>query len=409
MTKSTTIPDRVAFEGKAARNTCSADRAPSTAGVVGLIPCAAAGSLSMGIAPFIVTGLSTYSSLSTSRAGLCVSAEMAGEVAAAAYMLLLLKGAGLRRLTVAALALVIAGNLACLAASGFPTYMATRLIAGLGCGLTLVAYGPIAATRTPERNFALLNCANILLAAACGACAPWLFAIGGVKALFAAIALAAGAALLLCTGIARDLAFAGAESLPIETDRISRRTQALLASSMNFFYFTALGAFWAYVSEIGVATGDGSRFTATTIALSYLSAGLLGSLTASAVASRVKPKMIVCLSAISTAVCVQAVTLIPGHVVFALAVSVFIFSWFLVYPFFMGILSALDKSGRLVVLNVLIQISGFVVGPAIGGLAMRAHRFGAFGALCVMALMVALACALTIKTAMPVTQNRGHQ
>jgi predicted MFS family arabinose efflux permease len=374
-------------------------------GLAAVMALAIVGNLSVGLAPFIVEGLG-HAGLTSAQAGLCISAEMLGFVLGSAALLFWFFNVSRPQIALAALLLVIGGNLLCLPAHGFFTYAGARFIAGIGCGLTTSAYGDLATTLRPERNFAILSGATVVLTSAFGAVAPWLAAQLGTDSLFLLIALLAIAALpsvRLITVKPSDLA----EARPFRgTFRLGR--DAVTGIAMMLLYFIPLSAYWAYVTQLGVAREADPTTVAEVVSIGFLVSGFGGSLVAMIPALRDKHALVITVAALGGAASVLITCMVPNFFAYAAAVTAFIFFWFLALPFLMGVLSALDPSGRLAISGIIIETIGFVLGPALAGLLIERHSNIAFCAACAVVFAASIICVLAVapRRGKPALQHR---
>jgi predicted MFS family arabinose efflux permease len=378
-----------------------------------LILLGAAGALSLGLAPLIVSALSAGPGLSIPQAGSCVSSEQLGAGLGTVLVLFLLGKVRLRRLGTMALLFIIAGNLLSLVFSSFFALWAARLLAGIGCGLTAAAYGSLATTAAPERNFAIYNGAVIITVSACGMSVPHLVAFGGDRSLFALIAGFSLVA-LLCIGWSADRPISMSPATTPTGFALLQSRPALLGSLIILFYFIAIAVLWTYVADIGASHRYGASAIATTISLSFLVGGLVASFVATILArnpaKRAMRRRIVTICTIGGAITTASVIVVPLFPLFAAAVLIFVFLWILLYPFLMGLLSELDPTGWLAVLSLALQSAGFVIGPLVGGAlidgdssgtSIAAGRYIALGVACAISFLLALVCALAAQKSLP--------
>ena len=343
-----------------------------------------AGVISHGLAPFIVHSLADYAGLTTSQAGLCVGAEMAGSTCGIAAVLFLLGRTPRRVVAIAALTAVIAGNALCIFAGSTVAYMGARFIAGVGCGLTTSAFGILAAVGRPARNFAIFSGATVVLMSAADACIPFVLGHAGLTGFFALIATPALIA----------LPFVGLiPATQSEASVFSTFGQgAVLGLLTNALFFTALAAFWTYVTEIAVANGNDAPAVSHTIAVTFLSGGIGGSALAAAIAARLRPATAIAINTPLMAATAAMIVWVPGFNSFAAALAVYLLLWFTTYPFLMALLASLDSRGGLTVAGVLTQSLGWMVGPALGSVLISS---GWLGPMCCAGFVLASICAFS--------------
>ena len=350
-----------------------------------------AGVLSQGLIPFIVRGLTGYAHLTTSQAGLCAGAEMAGSALGIAAVIFLLGQLSRRRLACGALLAVIAGNLLCIGANSVLAYCSARFLAGVGCGLTTAAFGMISAMSRPARHFALFSGSSVILMSAAQAGIPALLVRCGLPALFALIAAPAGIALLFVALIPNSAPAAspGVPALPTG----AQRRRAIPALLSNVAFFTSLAAFWAYVVEISVANGNAAARVTQIVAGGFLFGGIAGSIIAAAAGSRVRPFLPAAVNSAVMAAAVAIMVWVPGFPAFAFSAVIFLLCWFTTYPFLMALLAEIDPTGGLTVMGVLAQSVGWLSGPVLGSALLARGAYGSLGWLSIAGFLSAAACA----------------
>jgi predicted MFS family arabinose efflux permease len=348
-----------------------------------------AGVFSQGLAPFIVHSLADYAGLTTSQAGLCVGAEMAGSTCGIAAVLFLLGRAPRRVVAIVALTAVIAGNALCIFADSAIAYMGARFIAGVGCGLTTSAFGIMAAVGRPARNFAIFSGATVVLMSAADACIPSVLDHAGLAGFFVLIATPASFALAFVglMPVTQSEGSAGISSV------FSRG--AALGLLTNALFFTALAAFWTYVTEIAVANGNDAQSVSHTIAITFLSGGIGGSTLAAVIAARLRPATAIAINTPLLATAAAIIVWVPGFNSFAAAVAVYLLLWFTTYPFLMALLASLDSRGGLTVAGVLTQSLGWLAGPALGSALISHGSPQWLGAMCCAGFVLASTCAFS--------------
>jgi DHA1 family inner membrane transport protein len=354
--------------------------------LVSVMLLAFAGVFSQGLAPFIVHSLADYAGLTTSHAGLCVGAEMAGSTCGIAAVLFLLGRAPRRVVAVAALSAVIAGNALCIFADSTLAYMGARYIAGVGCGLTTAAFGIMAAVGRPARNFAIFSGATVVLMSAADACIPSVLGHAGLTGFFALIATPA----LIALPFVGLIPVTRSEATANVFSAFGRG--AVLGLLTNALFFTALAAFWTYVTEIAVANGNDAQSVSHTLAVTFLSGGIGGSVLATGIAARLRPATAIAINSPLLAATATIIVWVPGFNSFAAAVALYLLLWFTTYPFLMALLASLDSRGGLTVAGVLTQSLGWLVGPAVGSVLISS---GWLGPMCCVGFLLASVCAFS--------------
>src|SRR5579863_358388 len=143
----------------------------SVTSLVAIVLLACAGAEALGLTPLIVTTLAGPGGLSPGDAGRCVSAEGLGNLVGLGAVLWIGRRIGQHAVATLALSLIIVANMACFGAHNLATYAACRLVSGVGEGLAMSAYGMLASTRQPTRNYAINSMCSVVLVALGGTAA----------------------------------------------------------------------------------------------------------------------------------------------------------------------------------------------------------------------------------------------
>jgi predicted MFS family arabinose efflux permease len=353
-----------------------------------------AGVLSQGMAPFIVSGLTRWGGFRSSQAGLCVSAEMTGSAIGNVVVLFALTRFNRRYLGIIALLTIIAGNVLCAAASSYVAIMGARFLAGVGCGLTTAAFGMLAATRLPVRNFAIFSGSAVVITAAFGSVASHVTATYGVRGLFILIIVPAVCALASSGVLPRQNPGSTHSAV------VQRRTtfySSLFPLLMTTFFFVAISSFWSNLSGTGAASGASTDYVTSIISMCFLLGGSLGSVVAAMLAARISRYTVIAVSLVVAALAVSLSTLFPSPAHYTVGAAAFLFLWFLNYPFLMGVLANIDPSGRLTVWGILAQSLGWMIGPAAGGILIEKGAFAMLGGFSAFCFLISLCFAIATR------------
>jgi predicted MFS family arabinose efflux permease len=348
---------------------------PGTLALVAIECVLVAGSLSFGVFPLLVDGLVRLAHFDPESAGLSVTAEMLGQSLGAAAALAIVRRVGSRRVVIAALVFIIVGNgLTVGAYSFFRWLLVLRAVAGIGCGLTVVCIGLLAATRQADRNFAIFNTANLVGCALLAAAVPLLFREFGVGGGFALIAAATALCLWMIPLIPESYRQRSPhrENAPAAAVAFIPR---MLTCIMTVAYFASLTMFWSYAGDVGARHHMSVATVSAAVALASLVGGLGGSITAILVARRLPRMYIIVGAAIGGAASTYAAIYVLDPVAFAILLTAFMFFWLLLYPVQMGLFSQVDTSGRLAMLAWFVQLIACAIGPAVGGFLVRVSSY----------------------------------
>ena len=130
------------------------------------------------------------------------------------------------------------------------------------------------------------------------------------------------------------------------------------------FFFIALGGFWTYIAPIAIEAGFTKQQTGTALGIGQ-AGGLVGAYVAAVINIRFgrATPMIIAVSLKLLAIGILASGL--NYVFFVMAVFLFCFGWYLYVPFQYGLLAAIDRDGRpMIIFNALAGL-GIALGPAI--------------------------------------------
>jgi predicted MFS family arabinose efflux permease len=364
--------------------------------LVAIILLACAGAQALGLTPLIVTTLTGGGALSPLDAGRCVSAEGLGNLMGLGAVLWIGKRIGQRTVAHLALALIIAANVGCVGAQSFATYVACRLTSGVGEGLAMSAYGMLASTRQPTRNYAINSMCAVVLVALGGAAAAATASVFGANAVFLIMGAVAFIALLASAWLPKQVR-AGDVKYANGVEKGSGLAAAT-SLAMIFSYFTAILAFWTYSGQIGIEHGIRPAVASDTISAGFLVAGIAGSLTVAIGGVFAPARYVILLCAAVTAASMGAVVAFQGTIAFLIGISAFVLAWFVIYPFFMGVVAEIDKTGRLAILATFGQMAGMAAGPMLGGVLARTGTMVWFSGACTTGVVIAVICALAIES-----------
>jgi predicted MFS family arabinose efflux permease len=281
----------------------------------------------------------------------------------------------------------------------------TRLCVGLAEGVLIATVtAAIASSASPERLFALWFSMNLVMSAAFFAALPQLLSMGQVKGvMFALAGLAVIAASALPwfprrAPVATPMVTTSGRGAAAPHDHL---LPAILAMSASLILFTAIGALWPLMPQIGHASGvDVAVVTRALSAASF--AGVASGLITSWLGVRLgrKTPVIVGTLGLSTAVISLLST---GGPIFAFAAISFMAWWIFNGTYYLGVLSALDRSGRLATLTFGIQFLGLTVGQFLSAILLQG---GSYRELITVGASLSLAALLLMVMAM---RSRGYR
>jgi predicted MFS family arabinose efflux permease len=377
---------------------------PSALALVAIQCVLNVGSLSFAVFPLLVDGFVQLAHFDVQSAGLCITAEMLGQSVGAAGALAIVRRAGSRQVVIAALALIILGNALTIGLySSFRWLLALRAVAGIGCGLTVVCIGLLAATKQADRNFAIFNAATVVSGAALSAAVPALFRMLGVGGVFAVIAGATTLCLFMIPVIPGSYQERTRHQRNASPSRVPL-VQVTLTCAMTVAYFVSLSMFWSYAGDIGAGHHMGVEAVSSAVAQAWLVGGLGGSLAAVVMAKRLPRMSIIVVSAVGGAASTWAAIVVFNAVAFSIILLGFVFFWNVLYPIQMGLFSQVDRTGRLAMLAWFVQLIACAIGPALGGFVLHVSSYHAIGFGCALGYLLFVCGALLL---VPVTKQNS--
>lgn len=329
------------------------------------------GAMAVSMLPSLVNSWIVYRGIESGTAGLIAMGNILGATAALALSTLLVKRLDLVKIMAAGLVIAAVCDLASMAADGVALLAALRVACGFGLGLMVAATTNwIGRDDQADRGFGIYVTLQFVLAAVLLVLASRLEPVLGYAAVYTAL-LSLGAITLLILPVLARLPGGDPVAAPV-LDRERRiggapwNIVALSLATMVLFNTAAVGL-WAYMLNFGVAVGLTVDDAAMLLALSSL-CGIPGGFLVLLIGVRFGR-----LAPILTALAAFIATLLvfAAGVATALAfIAGLVFqniAWNFVYPYFQGLQSALDPTGRLPVWGILCASLGSAAGPALLG------------------------------------------
>ncbi len=314
------------------------------------------------VQPGFVQGLVEHVGFDDQGAGVTVGFEMFGLAATTILMTFTAHRVNWRSVVLGSVIVMFLANLLCTLTTDQNTFMALRFIAGLGAGsLVSLGFAAVGLTRNPDRNFGIL----ISLVLTYGAVVLWLmpsvYAVAGMDGALWFFALFP----LSVVPFIGYLPKSGESEAQVEADAVNLSFgMKILALFAMLAYFIAQGIVWAYLFLIGLAGGLDEQAVANGLTLSQF-AGIAGALLAAVIANRFGRSLPLAVGIAGGAVCLYFMVGQFEFLVFALAVGIYNFAWNLTHPYLLAAMASFDRSGRVVVYAVAMQMVGLAAGPLI--------------------------------------------
>ena len=338
--------------------------APSAIATTAGITLGSVGLLMLGLQPLLLGVLLTEHRLTVPQLTQAATVELLVLGATAGLMGGLLPHRALRAIALLGCGILVAGNAASLAATGF-MFVAGRALAGLGGGITVwIAIGVITHGRAPARLsglfLALQTAAQALLAAILPiSLMPTYGANGGF------IALAAISAFAVVT-----IPFlpAALPTLPKpEAGHGGLNLAGMLGLASAFLFMAGIVGAWVFVDAVAVLNHITPIVAHYAVALALVSQ-VIGALAATVLAHRLPVAITLVTAALGCLAAVAVMAAPPGDWAFMAAVLLYGFLWLFTLPFQIPLLFAADPTRRAAMLLAGAQLLGGSAGPQITGL-----------------------------------------
>ena len=328
------------------------------------------------IQPGLIAIIAGRLNLTEDWAGYIASGEMAGIAAAT----ILLAFVGTRwswpKTAVAGAALALAGNLASVFITDPALFLASRTVAGFGCGFLIsIGYSVVGLSSNADRDFGRLI-SLVLVYGAAGVfvlpTADAMIGLGGIMAVLAALNLVAiPMAMRLPTSGHSAVTTHGeiAAEAPMASARM-RPVPVLIAGGL---FFLGQGFVWAFLSLIGLSFGIAEQAVANGLMVAQL-AGIGGAFCLAWLGGRYSQSTFLIVGSLASFLPLLALLGGASAVGYGAGVTVFNFAANLLTPLLMAMAAVADTSGKTVQRAAAVQMIGLAAGPALA--APLAASFG---------------------------------
>jgi MFS family permease len=331
--------------------------------IFSLIVIGTLGIMAFQVMPAFVMGMISDLKLSDSQIGWVASAQLLGIAFGSILNLRLIKIFSWRRIATIGIGLLILTDFISIFVTDFVPFAVLRLFAGTAGGIC-VSFGAfgLANTLKADRNFGLFMAFQVFAAIVGNMFLPGLVQSNGIICIYIFLLAVELLALFVLLNNIPNMDVADHEA----TEGNSKRVWALcfLQLTAILFFFVALGGFWTYIAPIGLAAGLSEQETGKAISLG-LFGGLAGSFVATNLNIRIG-RLVPILFAVGTQFIALAI-LYSGFdfTVFMFAAGLFMFGWYMFFPYQLGLLAALDRDGRPMILANAVAGIGSGLGPMI--------------------------------------------
>ncbi len=342
---------------------------------VAMVVLGAAGAYITVVLPTIVQQLVQNVGFTGTQANQIVGAEKFGMMAASLGLSFVISKLPRRGLALAFLVLLAGANAACAGLTTFTPYAIMRFLCGVAeGGVISIMAASAAALGIADRVFGWYLAVTLGISyAAFQLVIPGVLQSTGLPGLFycmSGLSIAVG----LCVPFLPAQQAAPAAKTEVARSPAQDRARGLigLALGATLLFEACIGAVWNNITLIGGQSGyseseisDGLGGAMIVGIVAGIASGVLGNRW-----GRVLPLALGVGAIIASQLMLK---LAPGQVPFVIVSMMFFFAWFFTLPYFVGVVAALDKTGRAAVASIVVQTGGLMIGPLIAGEVIRGN------------------------------------
>lgn len=313
------------------------------------------------VLPSIVIGMVTDLHFSSDQAGGVSGFQLLGLAAGSVANLWLIRRWSWRRIAGIGIAVLMVADASTLVLETYRSFACARFIAGLGGGLaiSLAAYA-LGHTASSDRNFGWFLTFQVSFAIVGMLVFPLLIDAFGIDGVFFSFVGIEAAVLLRL--VPRIPEVRAGESGATGTNDPRRWLFCFAVLTAIICFFVALGGFWSYIAPIGIEAGLSKQATGRALSIG-LAGGLAGAYVAASVNVRFGRLLPITLAVGSQLAALALLLSGFGFAAFVLAACLFCFGWYMLFPYQLGLLAAVDRDGRPMLLSNALAGLGSGLGP----------------------------------------------
>ena len=324
--------------------------------------------------PIVAGALSDEYHFTPQRVGEFSSLQLIAISAGCFLNVYLSRGFGVRTIGATALIVLLLMDISSPYLRAYPLFLASRGIAGLAGGVAVsLTTGLLAKSARPERGFGWFLTLQISLKIFALWFLPKVVLVFGLHGLFCfmagldALALCGVLAALSNRVLYRDTS-SGLAAMPGPAAITKNRPRdwvlcgLLLAGILALF--NAIGGFWTYVALIGMQCGLSPQSVGAALSLATFG-GLAGALVPVLLQNRRGHIAPVLFASTAMLMALYLLAISNAFGTYALAAGAFCFGWYMLSPYQLSILAAIDRDGRPSVGSAALTGLGLGIGPAI--------------------------------------------
>ncbi|MBT7950830.1 MAG: MFS transporter [Gammaproteobacteria bacterium] len=356
-----------------------------------LIVTGAMGVMAFQVLPSLVIGMITELEFNQQQVGRVASAQLGGIAIGSFLNLWLIKIMSWRRIAYFGLTCLLITDIVSMFVTDYSAFVLIRLLSGSAGGIC-VSFGAYAlgSTLKADRNFGLFLSVQVISAIVANMFLPGIVQANGVISIFIALVILELLILFLLIHNIPNLDVQDQQARGVNSRKVW--VYCILQLVAVLFFFTALGGFWSNIASIGLDAGLSEQQTGRAISLG-LFGGLAGAFVAAHLNIRLGRLFPVLLALGSQFVALAILYSGFQFTVFMLAAGLFMFGWYMFFPYQLGLLAAMDRDGRPMILANAVAGIGSGIGPLILSFYLVDDFLPAYT---ITAMFLALALVLTV-------------
>lgn len=355
--------------------------------VVAAIWLATTGAVSFLFLPLIVDSIAAKFSFSSSELGFIAAADMLGMGLLSATSVLWVRKVNWKYAAAIGLTLLVSANIFSIYAANAWAMGLLRFLDGCGGGM-IIAIGVACQSdhKNSDKVFSYFIALEMLVMSIGFMLLPYAQESWHLEGVLVIIALGCSTAYIAL----KFLPSTGVQRPPrVKVEGSKHKTMDIIALCGALLFFTSQGGLWAFLGQMGAASGLALNEVGQVFAVSSY-AGIVGALCSGVFTKYIGRIGAFAVVMVGEAVCMFMLFGEVDYWLFMLAILIFQFCWCLCWPLLMHAFNQLDSSGRLVLLLFAIAKLGYTIGPAIIGYLIDDKDFSSVIVFCSMVCTVGL-------------------
>ena len=329
-----------------------------------LILVAAISVLLIDALPALVIGMLSDLEFSEAQAGKISSAQLAGIGVGSFINLWLVNVRSWRWIARFGICCLLIADLASMIASEFTLFLLARFSAGVATGITVcICTYVVGKTDSPDRNFGLFFATQVLSGILANLLFPGWVVKNGIEVVFISfLVLELIALACLVSNIPNVSTHKVKDDSPHTTNSRGAWVLCALQLLTIAFFLPLLSNILTYIAPIGIAAGLSEQQAGGAVSIGLV-AGMTGSFVAAGLGTRIG--RLVPIAGAMALLFTSVAILYTGfdYYLYVLALMLYLFSWYMIYPYLLGMLAEIDSDGRPMILVNAVGGLGSATGP----------------------------------------------